>query len=254
MRDAWRLPAPEIERTLAAAAGQLLGDEPAIAAAVEEAGVAPSRIPSVLETARAWNRKLQAEAETAAALAGLVHRVELSRDGLRLSLRVPMPPDQDRAAGPRSEAIVTRFIPMRLQQRGAELRLVIQSAQAARPRVDRALLKALGRARRWFDQLASGEATSLTAIAQHEGIDVRYVARLIRLAFLAPLIVESIAAGRHPAQLTTEMLSRLAVLPSEWEAQQSVLGLATTPYSDAGCDDRLLRRSQAGQREPRSRK
>jgi hypothetical protein len=230
-RDSWRLPAPEIERTVAAAAGQLLGDEPAIATAVEEAGVAPSRIPSVLETARAWSRKLQSESEATEALAGLVHRVELSRDGLRLSLNVPMPPDQNGEARAASDAIIIRFIPMRLQRRGAELRLVIQNAHSVK--VDLALLKALGRAGRWFDQLALGQVASLSAIAQREGIGVRYVARLIPLAFLAPRLVEIIAEGRQPAELTTEMLTRRTVLPLEWEAQQRTVGVATAGSSNA---------------------
>jgi site-specific DNA recombinase len=90
VRDGWRLPAPDLERTLAAAAQQLLTDEPAIATAVEEAGVAASQIPSVLETTRAWSRKLQSEPEAALALRTLIERVELRRDGMRLSLRLPL--------------------------------------------------------------------------------------------------------------------------------------------------------------------
>src|SRR5262249_44795819 len=78
-----------LERTVAAAAQQLLTDEPAIAAGVEEAGVAANRMPSILETTRIWSGKLRSSTEAAAALAALVHRVELSRDGLRLSLKVP---------------------------------------------------------------------------------------------------------------------------------------------------------------------
>jgi len=220
VHDGWRLPAPEIERTVAAAAQQLLTDEPAIATAVEEAGTAVNRIPSILETTRPWSGKLQSSTEAAAALAALVHRVELSRDGLRLSLKVPMP-----AAGvgndpPWADAIVTRFIPLQLKRRGAELRLVIPGAPIQRPKVDLALLKAVGRARGWFDQLSSGRATSLAAIASQEGISVRYVGRLIRLAFLATPIVEMIAQGRQPAELTGEMLTRRMVLPPEWEAQK----------------------------------
>jgi len=179
-----------------------------------------------LETTRAWNRKLQSEAEAAAALVALVHRVELSRDGLRLSLKVPMSLEQDRDPQPPSDAAITRFIPMRLQRRGAELRLVIQGAHPARPKVDLTLLRAVGRARGWFQQLALGEATSLGEIAAHERIGVRYIARLIPLAFLAPPIVESIAEGRHPSQLSTERLTKGTVLPREWEAQQRSLVLS----------------------------
>jgi hypothetical protein len=115
----------------------------------------------------------------------------------------------------------------RLRRRGAELRLVIHDAHAARAEVDTTLLKALGRARRWFDQLVSGEATSLTAIAQREGLGVRYVGRLLPLAFLAPPIVEIIAQGHQPVEVTTEMLTRRTILRREWQAQLNALGLVT---------------------------
>jgi site-specific DNA recombinase len=105
------------------------------------------------------------------------------------------------------------------------LRLIVPDAHTPRPKVDLALLKAVGRARRWFDQLASGRATSLAAIASQEGISVRYVGRLIRLAFLAPPLVEMIAQGRQPAELSAEMLSRRLVLPLDWEMQKQLLAL-----------------------------
>jgi site-specific DNA recombinase len=225
VHDGWRLPAAEIERTVAAAAQQLLTDEPAIATAVEEAGTAVNRIPSILETTRAWSGKLQSNTEAAAALAALVHRVELSRDGLRLSLKVPMPAAGAGNDPPWADAIVTRFIPLQLKRRGAELRLIVPDARTPRPKVDLALLKAVGRARRWFDQLASGRATSLVAIASQEGISARYVGRLIRLAFLAPPLVEMIAQGRQRAELTAEMLSRRMALPLDWEMQKQLLAL-----------------------------
>ena len=128
------------------------------------------------------------------------------------------------------DAIVTRFIPLQLKRRGAELRLVISGAPIQRPKVDLALLKALGRARRWFDQLSSGEAASLAAIASREGITVRYVARLIRLAFLAPPLVEMIAQGRQPAELTAEMMTRRTVLPLAWSAQKRVLAFDSLSF------------------------
>ena len=84
--------------------------------------MAANRIPSILETTRVWSGKLRSSTEAAAALAAVVHRVELSRDGLRLSLKVPMP-----AAGggndlPWPDAIVTRFLPLQVKRRGVELR------------------------------------------------------------------------------------------------------------------------------------
>jgi site-specific DNA recombinase len=146
VHDGWRLPALEIERTVAAAAQQLLTDEPAIATAVEEAGTAVNRIPAILETSRTWCGKLQSSTEATAALAALVHRVDLSHDGLRLSLKVPMPAILGGNDPQCRDAIITRFIPLQLKRRGAELRLVIPGAPIQRPKVDLALLKALGRA------------------------------------------------------------------------------------------------------------
>ena len=187
--------------------------------------MAANRIPSILETTHAWRGKLGSSTEAAAALAALVHRVELSREGLRLSLKVPMPAVGAENDPTCRDAIVTRFVPLQVKRRGVELRLVIPGAHIQRPKVDLALLKAVGRARRWFDQLASGRATSLAAIASQEGISVRYVGRLIRLAFLAPPLVEMIAQGRQPAELTAEMLTRRTVLPLEWAAQKRLLSL-----------------------------
>jgi hypothetical protein len=214
VRDGWRLPAAEIERTVAAAAQQVLNDEPVIATAAEDVGVAAHRIPSILETTRAWSDRFSSSSEAAAALAALVHRAELSRDGLRLSLKLPILVTPGAADGPPPpDAIVTRFVPLQIKRRGLELRLVIPADHARQPKVDLALLKAIGRARRWFDQLVTGRASSLAAIAAQEGTSVRYVGRLIRLALLAPSIVELIAQGRQPAELTAEMLTRRAILP-----------------------------------------
>jgi site-specific DNA recombinase len=91
------------------------------------------------------------------------------------------------------------------------------------PRVpDASLLKAIARAHRWFEELASGRATSLAAIASHEGVSDRYVARLIQLAFLAPKIVEAIAERGALADLK---LTRHVDLPLDWTMQQRVVGL-----------------------------
>jgi len=223
VRDGWRLPASELERTVASAAQQLLGDEPMIAAAVEEAGGAASQISSSLQMARAWRRKLQSSAEAAAALAALVNRIELRRDGLRLSLKLPMPAEPDRADQPRADPIITRFLPMRIKRRGVELRLVIEAERTQAPKVDLVLLKAVARARRWFDDLASGRTASISAIAARERVSARYVGRLLRLAFLAPPIVDAIADGRQPPDLTMERLTRRTVLPLDWDAQKRLL-------------------------------
>ena len=75
------------------------------------------------------------------------------------------------------------------------------------------------------------------------GPKLRYVGRLIRLAFLAPDIVESIVEGRHPTTLTAEVLTRRIELPLSWCTQRTVLNVekpgkfALAPLVPNGRDD-----------------
>ena len=78
-------------------------------------------------------------------------------------------------------------------------------------------------AHRWFEEISTGKSRSLAAIAAREGLSVRYVGRLIRLAFLAPDIVEFIVEGRQPTTLTAEALTRRTELPLSWCAQKIAL-------------------------------
>jgi hypothetical protein len=83
----------------------------------------------------------------------------------------------------------------------------------------------VARAHRWFDEISTGNARSLAAIAAREELAVRYVGRLIRLAFLAPDIVESIVEGRQPTTLTAEALTRRIELPLSWCSQRTALNV-----------------------------
>jgi len=91
------------------------------------------------------------------------------------------------------------------------------------PRIDSTILKATARARRWFDDLMSGRAISMVEIGKREGVGKRYVSRLIRLAFLAPAIVESIAEGRQPPEFTAQFLSTRS-----WRSSAELVSPGTT--------------------------
>ena len=70
-----------------------------------------------------------------------------------------------------------------------------------------------------------GRAQSVTEIAYREGVTDRYVRRLLRLAFLAPAIVEAIVAGNQPPELTAEALAKRIDLPLFWTAQEQAVGI-----------------------------
>src|ERR1019366_8419154 len=88
-RGGWRLPAPEIERTVAAAAYTMLGDEAAIANAALAIDLAEHQLPSLFSRAAAWMKRLQSEVEVGAALNAMVDRVDLIDTGIRVSLKLP---------------------------------------------------------------------------------------------------------------------------------------------------------------------
>ena len=121
-------------------------------------------------------------------------------------------------------------IPMRLKRRGGRKEVVAPattSASADDPDANasparRALLLALGRAHLWQDMLESGRAESISALAERFGVDRSYVGRILRLALLAPDIVEAIARGDEPSGLSLERLVKAQ--PLLWTEQRQRLG------------------------------
>ena len=112
-----------------------------------------------------------------------------------------------------------------MKRRGVEMRLIIDGDAGPAARVDLPLLKAISRAYRWSDDLVAGRARSIGEIAKREQLTARYVRRVMRLAFLAPRIVEAIAEGRQPADLSTLAMTQRIDLRPLWSAQEQALDI-----------------------------
>jgi len=104
------------------------------------------------------------------------------------------------------------------------MRLVLAGGSNSPSAPDPALVKAIGRAQRGVDDLASGRAASFAEVAQADGVTDRYVSHLMPLAFVAPDIVEAILEGRQPADLTAERLIKRLDLLLAWADQRALLG------------------------------
>jgi hypothetical protein len=116
---------------------------------------------------------------------------------------------------------LTIRIPMRLQRRGGR-KLIMTPEGAAiptpKPRRDETLVKALVSAHRWRRRIESGQARSITDLAQQEGVTDAYVCRLLPLTCLATDIVEALLDGRQPKGLgLAEMLGNGLL---GWEEQR----------------------------------
>jgi len=111
---------------------------------------------------------------------------------------------------------------MRFQRRGGRKRIVApdgcEIVPVSKPQPDGTLIKALARAWRWQRMLDEGIYTSVGEIGDAENISKSYVSRILRLALLAPDLVEKSLGGRQGNHLDLAQLSK--PFPVEWDRQR----------------------------------
>jgi len=218
----WRIPATELERAVIGAAKAFLDDRHAVLTALQESGIDNPDVMEVFKFASDLSGRLANETEGAATLTEITEKVQLSAGGIRIRLRISLPTLSDRAT-PKILRI-TRFVSMQMRRCGVELKLVLDGNQEMPRKADPVLLKAVARARRWFEEIASGRVRSSAEIARREALPKGYVAGLLRLAFLSPSIIETVieAHGLERLNLQTLINKRVA-LPLNWRDQKEWL-------------------------------
>ncbi len=82
------------------------------------------------------------------------------------------------------------------------------------------LIKAIFRAREWYERIIRGEFSSFEALAKQNRVSTSYVRRIFRCASLAPEVVEALASNQ-PVQLTLESFRRQP--PLDWTEQRTTL-------------------------------
>jgi hypothetical protein len=121
---------------------------------------------------------------------------------------------------------LTIRIPIRLQRRGGRKLIMTPEGAAApspKPRRDDTMINAIVRAHRWRRRIETGQARSITDLAEQEDVTDAYVCRVLPLTCLAPDIVEAILDGRQPRGLRlSEMLGNG---PLHWGEQRARWGL-----------------------------
>ena len=119
-------------------------------------------------------------------------------------------------------------VPMTFKLRGGRKVIILPDGTQGNPlpkaTIDNTLVKAIARAFRWQAMLDNGTYGCIEDIARAERINGTFVGRIVRLALLAPDIVEAILAGRQPAALTLKGL--MEPFPVEWERQRECLLVA----------------------------
>ncbi len=124
----WRLPALEIERTVAVAASRVLRDRKALVSAFAEVGDKAGLTEAARAAGEAADRLARGDYSL---LPTLVDRVGMKADGVEVGVILPIEGAALRLKG---------FYPIQMQRRGVELRMVTEGAVEAQPRIDPALL------------------------------------------------------------------------------------------------------------------
>jgi len=124
------------------------------------------------------------------------------------------------------------FIPWTLVRRGLKKQVITPLdapqeflSEANRERVtraeaqDSALMRALGLAHHWQRLLDDGRASSMTEIAEAEGLGVTHIRRIMRLTLLAPDVIERLAEA---SDILLEWVMRRP-WPNDWRDQMRML-------------------------------
>ena len=80
---------------------------------------------------------------------------------------------------------------------------------------------ALARGHRWLAMVESGEARTLSEVAEREGMDRAYVSRMVNLTTLAPDIVAAILEETLPPEVA--LFDLASGTPLLWEEQRKLL-------------------------------
>lgn len=183
-----------------------------------------------IRKARSLHREVQSiPTSWADRLRPVLHQVVLEDGAVRIrvaqaSLRkvVGAPGGRERTE---TDGIYDLTIAARVHMRGAGLKLVIEnSGLPTRREPDPALVRTIAQAHHWLDFLTSGKASSVHEIAKLEGLTASYVSRVMRLACLAPGIIEDILNARHPIEVHTRRLLLRENLAINWNQQSRQLG------------------------------
>ncbi len=223
-----RLPAAELDRLVLLRLGALFSSADELIRVAEAASVPMSRLQSFLDAgahlSNSWDQMTRSD--IAEYIRRVVQRIIVSSTEVRIEIAAqPLAGLFLESGGPeRTEAnanatgwqVLPLTCALDLKHRSNQLRLVVNGAQP--PAEHRtSLLKAIARARDWYDRFVSGDVHSFRQLAAETGLSVRYVSRIFRCASLSPAHLETVLRGTQPLDLTLERLSRI---PVRWDQQR----------------------------------
>ena len=172
---------------------------------------------TLFATAHLFSLKLAVRGEVEGAVRSLIKEIRFGADAIALEL-------DPQAIGIEATELLRCTIPLPHRKPFRETRLRIESEhRAASPQTD--LIVLLGEAMAALKLVQASPELNLNQLAKREGRCRTQLARLLRLSFLSPRIVNAIADGSQPKGLTRRVLLSCDV-PIDWAEQERQFGLA----------------------------
>jgi len=114
------------------------------------------------------------------------------------------------------------FIPLTIRKRNGRPKIVPPADIVPDTGgVDPHVLKAIAKAWSWRRKLESGEAATIQDLADAEGISDRYAGRILKLAYLAPTVLDKLLIQRMAPTLSIKDLAAAAEF--RWAEQETAV-------------------------------
>ena len=166
------------------------------------------------KTAQSWPERIAADRTQF--LKAVIERVVIHPSHVEICLRVPavvtdiLGPDPSAVGLPPIASLDCAF---RHVQQGRALRLIIGDTNITTDASRQAILKAIARARRWYEQITTGQARTIAQLAGLHGVSPRFIRMHMKLVQLGP-------AGDRNNDASAPFASALAYRPARHDPDE----------------------------------
>ncbi len=220
-----RVPAPDLEKTVVDRILDWLQTPTELIATLrgETTEAAPEGllarvVAQAAEAAQNW--RLRIATDRTLFLKTVIERLVMYPAHVEIRLRAPALVNEILGSGslavglPQIVSIKCHF---RHVQQGRVLRLIVGNTNITTHASRQAILKAIARARRWYEQITTGEASNIAELAGTHGVSPRFIRMQIKLVQLSPQSIERLMT--RPESLPLSLDDLLTTIPMNWNAQ-----------------------------------
>jgi hypothetical protein len=211
-----RLPARDVEGAVKLQVAQLF-DDPLMLASRFALDISPGLLRRMTECCYGIAAGLRSR--TGGPLRDIVSQVRALDGRLEIDLAIgkiaelagTRPPEE-------TDAPLTLNVGFRLTRTGVAIRLIQSDGSLAIRENSTSLVSLVALAHKWWGILAQGEL-DVSKLAEREGVSRSYLCRVVKVAFLAPGVIDAILDGCQHGELEAGFLREADSVPWDWAEQ-----------------------------------